>query len=301
MGIAASSPSTKVLSVLPSRGDQPRSADAGLIISSAANFSEDVTKSTEVDSNTAPFSPVWKKLIEHLSNPSASPYKLMELLFRIEERGSTVWTEVRAGFVHFLSVALILGVNPQQLAVAGYDKQSVAAATALSCGFSCVLTGLICNFPFLVTPTLSTGIYLSAYIQSTNLSTVAANTAVFCFGILVVFCSIRSVTDFISIVIPYSIKKGVVIGLSLLITLRALIQLQLIVPNTENVLGLGNVWSPGILIAIGAVVLIGCSLHYELQGWVIDRHYYCIDHSTSIVYLISNHLPRRFPSLSEPM
>ena len=56
------------------------------------------------------------------------------------------------------------------------------------------------------------------------------------------------------------------IGLALLITLRALIQLRLIVPNTGDGLALGNVNDPSIIIAVTTIVLIGVGIHFELKG-----------------------------------
>ena len=92
------------------------------------------------------------------------------------------------------------------------------------------------------------------------------NTATVAFGFLLVFCSIRAVTDFLAFLIPFPLKKGVVIGLALLITLRALIQLRLIVPNTGDGLALGNVNDPSIIIAVTTIVLIGVGIHFELKG-----------------------------------
>ena len=88
-------------------------------------------QSSRVNSEEPPFhSPVWKKLLDHVSSQETkSMSELIEILFRIEERGSTVATEIRGGFVHFMSVSIILGVNPMQLESAGYGKQAVAAAT----------------------------------------------------------------------------------------------------------------------------------------------------------------------------
>ena len=90
------------------------------------------TKESSRDSSDqpTPFSPAWKKLLNHVSmQETRSTAEIVEILFRIEERGSTIATEIRAGFVHFMSVCIILGVNPMQLESAGYGKQAVAAAT----------------------------------------------------------------------------------------------------------------------------------------------------------------------------
>ena len=99
---------------------------------SAVNTPLRVTAPTNDSSGdkSPPFSPVWKKLLDHVSmQETRSIPELIEILFRIEERGSTIATEIRGGFVHFMSVSIILGVNPMQLESAGYGKQAVAAAT----------------------------------------------------------------------------------------------------------------------------------------------------------------------------
>ena len=98
------------------------------------------------------------------------------------------------------------------------------------------------------------------------MSCVEGNTATVVFGFLLVFCSIRAVTDFLAFLIPFPLKKGVVIGLALLITLRALIQLRLIVPHTGDGLALGNVYDPNIIIAVFTIVLIGLGIHFEFKG-----------------------------------
>ena len=53
--------------------------------------------------------------------PNAEPGAtgVLERLFHLGERGTTVATELRAGLVTFLTMAYILLVNPQILAAAG--------------------------------------------------------------------------------------------------------------------------------------------------------------------------------------
>ena len=103
-------------------------------------------------------------------------------------------------------------------------------------------------------------------MENTGLSCEEGNTATVAFGFLLVFCSIRAVTDFLAFLIPFPLKKGVVIGLALLITLRALMQLRLIVPHTGDGLALGDVHDPGIIIAVFTIVLIGLGIHFEFKG-----------------------------------
>jgi hypothetical protein len=76
------------------------------------------------------------------------PEVVIGRIFRLRERETTIKNEVKAGIVHFVSVAFLLAVNPVLLADAGYDKATVAAATGLSTGIACILSGIICNLPF---------------------------------------------------------------------------------------------------------------------------------------------------------
>lgn len=69
-------------------------------------------------------------------------------IFRLRERGVTIKDELKAGVVHFVSIAFILAVNPVLLSEANYDKSSVAAATSICTGVACILSGLVTNLPF---------------------------------------------------------------------------------------------------------------------------------------------------------
>ena len=54
----------------------------------------------------------------------------LDSYFKISERGSSVATEVRAGFATFLVMSYIVFLNPGILSAAGYDPAGVAAGTA---------------------------------------------------------------------------------------------------------------------------------------------------------------------------
>ena len=54
--------------------------------------------------------------------------------FEIEERGSSLQQEIRAGITTFLTMCYILLVNPQILSKAGIPAQQVVLSTAISAG-----------------------------------------------------------------------------------------------------------------------------------------------------------------------
>ena len=72
---------------------------------------------------------------------------VLNRLFHLNERGSTVGREMRGAVATFLTMAYILFVNPSILAAAGVPKDSAVACTAAAAGACCILMGLYANFP----------------------------------------------------------------------------------------------------------------------------------------------------------
>ncbi len=66
-------------------------------------------------------------------------------LFHLEERGTSVRTEVIAGLTTFVTVAYILAVNPSALAQSGMDGGAVFTATAVVTFIGTCLMGLMTN------------------------------------------------------------------------------------------------------------------------------------------------------------
>ena len=90
----------------------------------------------------------------------------LDRYFRISERGSTVRTEILAGFATFLTMAYILFVNPQILGsvpdgngvTLPFDQ--VLAVTALVAGCITLLMGAYAGYPF----ALAAGLGLNAFV-----------------------------------------------------------------------------------------------------------------------------------------
>lgn len=203
------------------------------------------------------------RTIEELNSGSMS--LIVERVFKIRERKTTIMNEINCGILHFVSCAFILAVNPTLLEPAGFSSVSVAAGTALATGVSCIINGLFSNLPFVLAPTTSTSIYFSLFLQNRGLSTNHGNVAVFFLGVLYCLCGIRPVAVFISNIIPFVIKVGVCLGVGLLIALEALIEIGLVRSGENTVLDIGN-FTIEIYIAMFAFVIIGLALHYRVRG-----------------------------------
>merc|ERR1719244_2486090 len=85
--------------------------------------------------------------------------RALDSYFKITERGSTIWTEVRGGTVGFLTLAYIVLLNPQVLAHGGVPFEYAACATCLASSLATLICGIWGNIPVGCAP----GLGLSAY------------------------------------------------------------------------------------------------------------------------------------------
>ena len=87
----------------------------------------------------------------------------MDKFFKITEHGSTVKTEIIAGFTTFFAMAYIIFVNPNYLSQTGMDFTAVMVATCLSAAIGTFLTAFLANVPFAQAP----GMGLNAFFTYT--------------------------------------------------------------------------------------------------------------------------------------
>ena len=105
--------------------------------------------------------------------------------FQLQERGSSVRTEVLAGCTTFLTLAYIIFVNPLILGGAGMDTGAVLVATCLASAFGCLVMGLWANYPIALAPGMGLNAYFVAIAVGTlGLAWQVALGAVFLSGVL---------------------------------------------------------------------------------------------------------------------
>ena len=79
---------------------------------------------------------------------------MLDKLFQLSERGTTVKTEILAGITTFITMAYILFLAPNILSLGGMDKDAVLIATALGGGLVTIAMGLFVNYPIALAPGL---------------------------------------------------------------------------------------------------------------------------------------------------
>ena len=143
---------------------------------------------------------------------------MIEKLFHLKESGTTVRTEIVAGVTTFMTMAYILAVNPAILSASGMDPDAILIATALAAFIGTTFMALVANYPFALAP----GLGLNAYFAYTVCGTMGypwqfALLAVFTEGIVFIILSATNVREAIFNAIPFSLKKGVSVGIGLFV------------------------------------------------------------------------------------
>lgn len=143
---------------------------------------------------------------------------MLEKIFKLKEKGTTVKTEVVAGITTFMTMAYILAVNPSILGDAGMDPNAVLMATAIASFIATMCMALMANMPFV----LSAGMGLNAYLAYTvvegmGYSWQIALLAVFAEGLIFIMLSLTNVREAIFNAIPLTLKRGVSVGIGLFI------------------------------------------------------------------------------------
>lgn len=194
---------------------------------------------------------------------------LLDNYFEISKNGSNTKREIVAGLTTFMTMAYILIVNPSILAAAGMDQGAVFTATALSAFVATMLTGLYAKLPFAQAP----GMGLNAFFAYTvvvgmGYSYQFALTAVFLEGIIFILLTLCNVREAIVDSIPECIKKGISVGIGLLIALIGLEGAGIVVHPADGgtILALGNITKGTGLLAIIGLLITGILLAKNVRG-----------------------------------
>lgn len=183
---------------------------------------------------------------------------MLENMFKLSQNGTSVRTEVLAGFTTFLTMAYISIVNPLILADAGMDFGAVFVATCLAAAFGTFIMGFWANYPIALAP----GMGLNAYFTYTVVKTMGFTWqvglgAVFLSGLIFLVISILPIREQIINAIPRSLKMAISAGIGFFLGIIALKNAGIVVDHPATLVTIGDMktW-PVILAALGFVVMV---------------------------------------------
>ncbi len=196
----------------------------------------------------------------------------MEKLFKLKAHGTNVKTEIIAGITTFLAMSYILAVNPGMLGIIpdGPGPAAIFMATALSAAIATICMAFFANYPV----ALASGMGLNAFFTFTvclgmGYSYKVALTAILLEGIIFMILSIFKFREALVNKIPKNLKLGITAGIGLFITIIALINAGIVVNNDSTLVGLGDLGSPQVVLAIVGLLIIGVLHHYKVKGDIL--------------------------------
>lgn len=192
---------------------------------------------------------------------------MLEKMFKLEQHGTTVKTEVVAGFTTFMTMAYIIIVNPLILQDAGMPFGAVMVATVTSAAFATLLMALLANYPFALAP----GMGLNAYFAYTvvlgmGLSWQAALAAVFISGLIFLALTLTKVREAIVNAIPLSLKLAVSAGIGLFIALIGFKNAGIVKANPNVLVELGDFSQPAVILAVIGLVITAFLVVKRVKG-----------------------------------
>ena len=165
----------------------------------------------------------------------------LEQIFKLQDNHTTIKKEILAGFTTFITMAYIIFVNPQIMALSGMDQGAIFVGTCLAAAIACFVMGFFANWPIGLAP----GMGLNAFFTYTvvgemGYSWEVALGAVFLAGVLFFIMSITRLRAWMISSIPLNLRIAMGAGVGLFIGLIGLKNGGIIVGNQATLLSLGE-------------------------------------------------------------
>ena len=216
----------------------------------------------------------------------------MKKFFKLKENGTTVSTEIMAGFTTFFAMSYILFVNPSILSLSGMPFQAVFLATILSSAIGTLVMGLFANVPYAQAP----GMGLNAFFTFTvvfglGYSWEQALAMVFLCGMINIVITVTKLRKLIIKSIPESLQHAIGGGIGIFVAYVGIKNAGLlqftsdssaiisstvedgaatnVVSNGGIVPALANFNNPAILLAVIGLVLTAILVVKNVKGAIL--------------------------------
>jgi AGZA family xanthine/uracil permease-like MFS transporter len=177
---------------------------------------------------------------------------MLEKLFGLSKKKTTVKTEVMAGLATFLTMAYITVVNPAILSTEGTGMEfgAVFTATIIAAVIGTLIMGLWANWPVALAPGMGLNAFFAfGVIFGMGYTYQQALAAVFIAGIVFLGLSLTPARKYIINSIPKGMKLGIGAGIGLFLAIIGLKNAGVVVDNPATLVGLGDISSWPVLLA----------------------------------------------------
>ncbi|UVE16414.1 NCS2 family permease [Pseudomonas sp. LS44] len=204
----------------------------------------------------------------HLARPAGTG--LLERLFKLSLHGTTVKTELAAGLTTFITMAYIIFVNPNIMADAGIDHGAAFVATCLAAALGCFLMGLYANWPVGLAPGMGLNAFFTyTVVKTMNYSWEIALGAVFISGVMFMVLTFSRIREWLLNSIPSSLRFAMGAGVGLFLGLIGLKTAGIVVAHPATLLHIGDLTSPGPLLAAICFLMIAVLEYRRIFGGIL--------------------------------
>ncbi|MPY97047.1 MAG: NCS2 family permease [Actinophytocola sp.] len=197
---------------------------------------------------------------------------MLERIFRIRERGSTVRTELVAGVTTFATMAYILAVVPGLLESGGMPRGPVTVAVAAMAALSTIVMGLYSNRPLALAPGLGSVAFIALTLAvAEGIPWQTSMGMVFISGVAFVLMTLLRLREAIARLMPKAIKLAIGAGVGLFICFVGFRNAGLVnASERSNALVIGDLSEPGTLLAlVGLLITFLLYIRKVLGGLLI--------------------------------
>lgn len=197
---------------------------------------------------------------------------VLEKIFKVEERGSSIKTEVLGGLTTFLTMAYIVFVNPAILSATGMDKGALITVTCLATAIGTGIAALWANAPFALAP----GMGLNAFFTYTlvlgqGVSWEDVLGVVFISGLFFLIMTLGGIREKIANAIPSVVSTAATSGMGLFIAFIGLKNMGVIVANDATFVGLGDFSILTVLGILGLAIMAICEIKKN-KRWNFNKY-----------------------------
>eukprot|EP01038_Epipyxis_sp_PR26KG_P014832 gene14832-19929_t len=197
---------------------------------------------------------------------SPAVYDMLENVFKLKKRNTTIELEVLTGVIQFISCLYVLPVVPFQMQRAHFNSTDSIMATTVTCAIGCIISAFLTDMPFIIAPPTSVSIFYAVSLQQSGLGPKYGNGALMVAGAALALCGIvPPLGRFFTRMIPDPMQASISVGIGLITALAGATEINLVIRGKYTILDMGPI-TPEVVVAIANLIIVAACLHYHVKG-----------------------------------
>ena len=194
---------------------------------------------------------------------------ILEKIFKISERNSSIKQEVFGGIATFVTMSYIIFVNPAILSSTGMDKNALITVTCIATAIGTLLSAFVANMPIALAPAMGLNAFFTySIVKGQNIPWEIALGVVFLSGLFYLILTVTGIRKSIATAIPLPIGLAASVGIGLFITFIGLRGMNVIVANPATLVALGK-FTPEVCLSLVCLFLMVFFDAKKIQGGIL--------------------------------